>query len=167
MEADTQSAFITDADAVRGGQLSVMEYAASRLPGVVRLDRAIGKSEGERRPTQRRWREIEAFIEANLDMPLTVIDMAARTGLSVSHFSRAFSAALKMPPHAYLVERRLIRAQQLLASSNVPLAEIALMTGFADQSHLCRRFRENIGIPPSVFRRLHGKSTWQAGVVCC
>jgi AraC family transcriptional regulator len=153
MEADTQGALNTDPDAVRGGQLSVMEYATSRPLAVARLERAIGKSEGECRLTQRRWREIEAFIEANLDMPLTVIDMAAHTGLSVSHFSRAFGAALKMPPHAYLMQRRLVRAQQLLASSNVPLTEIALMTGFADQSHLCRRFRETIGVPPSVFRR--------------
>jgi transcriptional regulator GlxA family with amidase domain len=153
MEADTQGALNTDPDAVRGGQLSVMEYAPSRPLGVARLERAIGKSEGDCRLTQRRWREIEAFIEANLDMPLTVIDMAAHTGLSVSHFSRAFGAALKMSPHAYLMQRRLVRAQQLLASSNVPLTEIALMTGFADQSHLCRRFRETIGVPPSVFRR--------------
>jgi transcriptional regulator GlxA family with amidase domain len=96
---------------------------------------------------------MEEFIEANLDMPLTVIDMAAYTGLSASHFSRAFRATLKMSPHAYLMTRRLTRAQQLLTSSNVSLAEIALMTGFADQSHLCRRFRETIGVPPSVFRR--------------
>jgi AraC family transcriptional regulator len=153
MEADTQSALNTDPDAVRGGQLSVMEYGTLRPLSVARFERAIGASEGDCRLTQRRWREIEEFIEANLDMPLTVIDMAASTGLSASHFSRAFSATLKVPPHAYLMTRRLTRAQQLLVSSNLPLAEIALMTGFADQSHLCRRFREAIGVPPSVFRR--------------
>ena len=148
-----QSALITDADVIRSGRLGVMEYATSRLLGVAGLERATGKSERDCRLTQRRWREIGEFIEANLDMPLTVIDMASRTGLSASHFSRVFSATLKMSPHAYLMTRRLTRAQQLLASSNVSLAEIALMTGFADQSHLCRRFRETVGVPPSVFRR--------------
>jgi AraC family transcriptional regulator len=153
MEVATQSALNADADVIRSGRLGVVEYARPRPLGVARLERAIGKSEGDCHLTQRRWREMEEFIEANLDMPLTVIDMAAHTGLSASHFSRAFSATLKMSPHAYLMTRRLTRAQQLLTSSNVSLAEIALMTGFADQSHLCRRFRETIGVPPSVFRR--------------
>jgi AraC family transcriptional regulator len=153
MEAAAQGALNTDPDVVRSGRLGIVEYARPRPLSVARLERTTGKSEGDCRLIRRSWREIEEFIEAHLDMQLTVIDMAARTGLSASHFSRAFSAKLKIPPHAYLMSRRLTRAQQLLASSNMPLAEIALATGFADQSHLCRRFRETVGVPPSIFRR--------------
>ncbi len=109
-----------------------------------------------RRPlTLGNWHEFAEFIDAHLGMPLTVMDLAARVGLSPSHFSRAFSASLKVTPHCYLMSRRLNKAQELLASSNMPLADIALAAGFADQSHLSRRFREHVGLTPGSFRRLH------------
>ena len=60
-----------------------------------------------------------------------------------------------MTPHHYLVQKRVERAQSLLAQSDRTLSEIALTAGFADQSHLTRRFRQVVGITPSEFRRSH------------
>ena len=98
-------------------------------------------------------RQIMDFIDAHLDRPLRVIEMASHLGLSPSHFSRAFHSSMKMPPHRYLMARRLSKVRALLATSNMPLAEIALIAGFSDQSHLCRYFRECFGVTPSSFRR--------------
>jgi AraC family transcriptional regulator len=53
------------------------------------------------------------------------------------------------------MRRRLTRAQDLLARTDLALAEVALTTGFSDQSHFCRRFREFIGLPPRSFRMQH------------
>jgi transcriptional regulator GlxA family with amidase domain len=68
------------------------------------------------------------------------------------HFARAFRTSVGMPPHRYLVERRVARARELLASTNMPLAEIALAAGFSDQSHFARRFREHVGTTPRAYR---------------
>jgi AraC-like DNA-binding protein len=131
------------------------EYARPRMYSIAGLERARLESPEWCRLPSRSWREIEEFIEAHLEKPLTVDDMASRVGLSASHFSRVFSATLKMPPHSYLMSRRLHKAQELLATSNMPLAQIALVTGFSDQSHLSRRFRDRVGRSPSSFRRQH------------
>ena len=119
------------------------------------IDRTRLESPGVCQLTAGKWRKIAEFIDTHLATPLTVVDLAARVGLSPSHFSRAFSATLKMPPHCYLMSRRLDKALELIASSNMPLADVALVAGFSDQSHLSRRFREHVGLTPSSFRRQH------------
>jgi AraC family transcriptional regulator len=100
-----------------------------------------------------RRRRIMDFIDAHLDRTLTVVEMASHLGLSPSHFSRAFHNSMKMPPHRYLMARRLGKVQALLKTSNMSLAEIALLAGFSDQSHLSRYFRECFGVTPRSFRR--------------
>ena|ERR1700733_12890246 len=103
--------------------------------------------------TPARRRQIMDFIDAHLDRPLRVVEMAAHLGLSPSHFSRAFHFSMKMSPHRYLMVRRLNKVQVLLVTSNMPLAEIALLAGFCDQSHLSRYFRNGFGMTPRSFRR--------------
>jgi AraC-like DNA-binding protein len=105
------------------------------------------------RLTPGRRRQIADFIDAHLDRPLRVVEMAAHLGLSPSHFSRAFRFSMKMPPHRYLMARRLRKVQVLLVTSNMPLAEIALLAGFCDQSHLSRYFRDRFGMTARSFRR--------------
>jgi AraC-like DNA-binding protein len=99
--------------------------------------------------------KIEDFIEARLEMPLPIPVLARAAGMSSSHFTRAFTNAVRMPPHRYVMWRRLLRAQELIRNSNESLAEIALATGFSDQSHLSRYFHLNLGESPSQFRRRH------------
>jgi AraC family transcriptional regulator len=120
-------------------------------------DRAVGdatfRSQVAYQLTPERRRQIMDFIDAHLGRPITVVEMASHLGLSPSHFSRAFHSSMKMPPHRYLMARRLGKVQALLATSNMPLAEIALLAGFCDQSHLSRYFRERLGVTPRCFRR--------------
>jgi AraC-like DNA-binding protein len=100
-------------------------------------------------PLLRRTRE---YIDANLDSPLSIEDMAETVGISTSHFSRSFRKAMGMPPHDYVLRRRVARARHLLMSTELRLADIALQTGFSDQAHFTNRFREQVGLPPRTYR---------------
>jgi AraC family transcriptional regulator len=121
-----------------GGPLTIDEFLTQQ-PSLTRTTR----------------QKVEDFIETRLKMPLPVELLAKAAGMSCSHFTRAFRNAMKMPPHRYVMWRRLLRAQELLKNSNESLAEVALLTGFADQSHLSRYFHLNLGESPSQFRRRH------------
>jgi len=98
-------------------------------------------------------RRIREHIEANLEADIDLEVLADIAGLSRCHFARAFKQSAGVTPHSYLMYRRLGRAQRLLAETDLSLAEIALATGFSDQSHFSRRFRELLDVSPSAFRR--------------
>ena len=101
---------------------------------------------------------VRQYVDAHLDSRLDVQALAQMIGMSASHFSRSFHKAVGVSPHMYVLQCRVIRAQELLATTQLPLAEIALTIGFSDQSHFSRRFHELIGVPPRKFRRLAGRS---------
>jgi transcriptional regulator GlxA family with amidase domain len=73
--------------------------------------------------------------------------------LSRSHFSRAFKHSLGLSPMEYVVVRRVERAKAMITSTRESLADVAVACGFADQSHLNRRFRDHIGMSPGQWRR--------------
>jgi transcriptional regulator GlxA family with amidase domain len=73
--------------------------------------------------------------------------------LSRYHFSRAFRQSFEDTPHAYVMRRRIERAQGLMLTSVVPLGQIAVECGLADQAHFTKLFRRLVGESPSVWRR--------------
>ena len=101
-------------------------------------------------------RRIREYVDSHLDRNIDLETLAATAELSLFHFARTFKQSEGMTPHAFVLERRLARARELLTTTDLPLSEIALVVGFADQSHLARRFREMTGIPPGQFRRRQG-----------
>jgi AraC-like DNA-binding protein len=103
----------------------------------------------------RMLRSIEEYIDVHLERDLRVEELASHLEISPSYFARSFRSSVGLAPHAYVMRRRLLRAQELLASTEHPLTDIALATGFADQSHFCRRFHEMTGVPPRIFRLQH------------
>jgi AraC-like DNA-binding protein len=103
----------------------------------------------------RMLRSIEEYIDLHLEKGLSVEELASHLGISPSYFARSFRSSVGLAPHAYVMRRRLLRAQELLAKTDLPLIDIALATGFADQSHFCRRFHEMMGMPPRTFRLQH------------
>jgi AraC-like DNA-binding protein len=102
-------------------------------------------------PSQRR-RALE-FIAAHLDGSVTVADIARHCGLSVGHFVSAFKHSTGLTPHHWLTERRVDAAKRLLKDGDLPLAQIALACGFANQSHFTRVFKLTTGFTPAAWRR--------------
>lgn len=96
-------------------------------------------------------RRVLECIESRLDTPLTLAELAKEAGVSVRHFSRAFTATTGMPPHQYILRQRVERARALMAQG-MPLAEVAQQAGFSDQSQLSRTFRRFTGCSPTAFR---------------
>ena len=99
---------------------------------------------------QRRAMEM---LDANLDGSVSLTQLAAECGLSVRHFARAFKQSTGMPPHRYLLTRRIESARAMVLESNLSLTEVALACGFSDQSHLTRVFTASVGISPGALRR--------------
>jgi len=97
-------------------------------------------------------RRVREFIEAHLAENISIQALATIAGLSVYHFARAFKQSEGITPHGYLVKCRVRRAQDLLAATDLSLSEVALASGFADQSHCARRFREHVGVAPGSYR---------------
>lgn len=97
-------------------------------------------------------RRVRDYIDAHLDENVSIEVLAGVAGLSMFHFARAFKQSEGLTPHGYIVQRRVRRAQELLAGTDLPLSEIALAAGFSDQSHCSRRFREHVGVTPSTYR---------------
>jgi AraC-like DNA-binding protein/PAS domain-containing protein len=92
------------------------------------------------------------YIESHLEQKIGLEGLAAMAGLSTHHFARAFNQSMGIPPHSYLLSRRLERAERMLRETQLPLSEIAVVTGFSDQSHLARHFRRRTGMSPRLAR---------------
>lgn len=103
------------------------------------------------------WQERRArdMIAANLAKDITLAEVATECGLSLAHFSKAFKASVGVTPHGWLQARRLDRAKDLLRRSGIPLAQVAVRCGFADQSHFSRIFKRTVGMTPGAWRRLY------------
>ena len=122
--------------------------------------RALGLAAGRTasvstRGTDARIARAVEYVEAHLAKPLSVAGLAAVACMSPSWFARAFKDATGVPVHAFVRERRVARAADLLAS-DMPIAQIAVACGFADQSHLTRAFRARHGVTPGQARAARG-----------
>lgn len=87
-----------------------------------------------------------------LASPPDLETLAAAVGARPFPLLRAFREAYGLPPHAYLTQRRVERARELLDAGHPP-AEVAVTSGFFDQAHLSRHFRRIVGVPPSAYQR--------------
>jgi AraC-like DNA-binding protein len=96
-------------------------------------------------------------LESDLSGKFTLEQIAAEFELSVSHFARAFRTSTGLPPHQWLLQQRVKAAKQLMTVRGLPLSEIAISAGFANQSHFTRVFSSVVGVSPGVWRReTHG-----------
>lgn len=102
-------------------------------------------------PHQRR--QLADFIEQHLDQPISLGELATLCNLSEYHFARMFRTSFGLPPHQYLLARRLAKARQLLRFSELPMLQVALLCGFASASHFSNRFRQALGATPGEYRQ--------------
>lgn len=110
-------------------------------------------------------RQVRDYLEAHPAEQVTLAHLAGIARLSPYHLVRVFRAALGLPPHAYLTQVRVRQAKKLLLLG-LPLSQVALETGFVDQSHLTRRFKRLVGVTPGQYqherKNVQDKSVWHA-----
>ncbi|AUT45528.1 helix-turn-helix domain-containing protein [Achromobacter sp. AONIH1] len=97
-------------------------------------------------------RRVMDYVDAHLDAPLTLAELAGVAALSTYHFARMFHTSFGEPPHAWVRARRIERAKALLAAGKSDLAGIAQASGFGSASHLSRVFRDAAGVTPGQYR---------------
>lgn len=162
----TEATFLEDAEqATRFRQLCTLDWQepservlASSLAHDL-LDHALLTQVGLRQglqlkgglaPHQRR--QLRDYIEQHLAEPLPLSELAGLCALSEYHFARMFQISFGLPPHRYVLARRLAQACHLLRHGRLALGEVALACGFASASHFSNRFRQAIGATPGQYR---------------
>ena len=135
------------------GALYADSLIVAIMVGLVRLRSPTGDERQRYRLAPWQLRTATEYMDAKLSGPITLRELAAATGLSQSHFGRAFKASTGVAPYRWHLNARIQRAQQLLLNEREPIAEIAALTGFADQAHLTRAFVRATGATPAAWRK--------------
>lgn len=97
-------------------------------------------------------RVVRDYVQAHLRERISLEDLAAAVSLSRFHFCRRFRQTTGTSPHGFVLQQRVARARTMLTRTAAPLSDIALACGFADQSHLNRVFKAQVGTTPGRFR---------------
>ncbi|MCL1126620.1 helix-turn-helix domain-containing protein [Shewanella surugensis] len=100
-------------------------------------------------------RRVTDFMQAHFHRQIYLHELATLAQLSEYHFCRMFKQSFAATPQAYLCQLRIEQTQALIKQNQHNLTEIALDCGFANQSHMGRYFKQQLGISPSAFKRLH------------
>jgi AraC family transcriptional regulator len=97
-------------------------------------------------------RRVTEFIEGNLGRALPLAELSAEAHLSQYHFARLFKESTGIPPHRFVVRRRIERACALLIEGHLSIDAIARAVGFRTRSHFSMVFHRHTGSPPTVYR---------------
>jgi AraC family transcriptional regulator len=143
------------ADGAAGGRL--LADSLANVVAVHLIRRFLPADRLARRPrgglSERKLRAALEYIEENPDSELTLDAIAAVAHLSPYHFARMFKTSTGLPPHQYVITRRVERAKRLLRDGGeLTLAQVAARSGFWDQGHFSRHFKRLVGVSPKRFR---------------
>jgi AraC-like DNA-binding protein len=97
-------------------------------------------------------RQAIEFVEAHLDQPINLERLSAAVRISPFHFHRQFKRSTGLTPSKYIRRVRIERAKALLSDSGLPIVDVAVQVGFADQSHFTAAFREATSMTPRTYR---------------
>ncbi len=103
--------------------------------------------------TPQQLHRVSAYIRDHANQDLTLEVLAQQIGFSPYHFARLFRKTTGETPHQYVRRERLEHARRLLESSKLSLAEVAVESGFGDQSYFTRVFKRALRMTPGAFRR--------------
>lgn len=137
-----------------GGQMMIDALVQQIV--VATLRRVIGNQSAPPRARTLNQAELARameLIEDQIEENIGLEAVAAAVGMSPHVFARAFKATAGTAPHQYLIKRRITRAQDLLADTSEPLAEVAYSCGFASQAHMTNVFSKRLGITPGKYRQ--------------
>ena len=99
-----------------------------------------------------RLQRVLACIETRLAEPIQVRELADEIHMSPFHFARMFKLATGHAPHAYITHQRMARARELLATTELPLMEVASRVGYQTQAHFTGVFHRFVGTTPRAYR---------------
>ncbi|EGJ19315.1 two component AraC family transcriptional regulator (plasmid) [Cereibacter sphaeroides WS8N] len=105
--------------------------------------------------TAARVETVRNYIERNLHKSVTLEDAAEQAHVSPCYLSRLFHKQMNMTFIAYLKMRRIDRAKALLASSDLPIVNVALDLAYQDANYFCKAFKKEVGLSPTEYRRQH------------
>jgi len=97
--------------------------------------------------------DIPKIVEENILNPVSVNDLAYLSGRSLSSFKRDFQSIYNMPPYHWLRERRLDKAKELLINTSMSVTDVCFMTGFENNTHFSRAFKERYGCSPISYKQ--------------
>lgn len=102
--------------------------------------------------SRRRLRRVVDHIHEHLAQDLSLAELAALVDMSPSHFKVVFKRSTGLPVHQYVIRSRVEYATDLIARGELPLSQIALHAGFANQSHMARCMKRLTGVTPAAIR---------------
>lgn len=100
----------------------------------------------------KRLQRVKEFIVGNIHTNITLEALSQEACLSAFHFARAFKVAVGASPHRYIMVQRINLAKRMIIDHKTSLNDIAYATGFANQSHFTRNFKQETGMTPGAFR---------------
>jgi AraC-like DNA-binding protein len=138
----------TDAD------LFGLSTALCRLLGICRLSQRA--PDVRRRHAEDQVLKTVHYMAANLDLPLTLAQLAAIASWAPTHYSMVFRRQLNLSPIEYLLRLKIQRACERLRTTDDLIATIARDLGFADPFYFSRLFRRRVGYSPRAYRETYG-----------
>ncbi len=144
-----------EAEGLLGGRLYAESLANTLAVSLIRDHSSLGRKAAHEHTgglSRHALKVAIDYVGDNLEKDLTLAEIAGAAHMSPYHFSRLFKESTGLTPHRYVIERRVQRAKELLSSTALPIAEIALLCGFANQSHLNRHFKRLLGVSPKALR---------------
>ncbi len=141
---------ITDLQWSAVSDAMVLEYMVSSMLARLMAQPVSGRS--GRGLSRAQLGCIERRLQSYTEQQCRLTDLAAEAGLSVRQFSRAYRLSTGITPGQRMLDIQTDRVKAMIGQG-VPLAEIALATGFSSQSHMSRRFRQQTGVTPGAWRR--------------
>jgi AraC-like DNA-binding protein len=150
---ESRPALVTPPDRIMGGSSNPTNlHTRPRLDSIQTLLKPAPAPQAHGGLSTGAMRRIREYMELHLGESIDLSMLAGVAGLSVHHFARQFKQSIGLTPHHYLTQKRVERAQEMLAQTDLSLSEIAYAAGFSDQSHLARHFRHMLGTTPREFR---------------
>jgi AraC family transcriptional regulator len=157
-DADICSAGVLLLDALRSKEVgSAVMYEALARVFLIKLIQKYGdrrQEDAEFRTgfTAAHYKRVLDFIENHHGRSIVLEELAQEAGISPFHFARQFKKTIGQSPMQFVQLFRIDRAKQQLADPKIPMIDIALRCGFADQAHFSRVFKQATGLTPKVFR---------------
>lgn len=153
LQARAAEAEASEALYVKGLSLTLASYVFSRFAAEMQSVQASGSGGSGLSPSQRQ--RLVAWIDARLAEPIQLGALAREVGYSQDHFVRLFGSAFGVPPHRYVMSRRIERAKSMLDDPTCSLIDVALACGFSSQPHFSTVFKLHVGVSPGRYRN-HG-----------